>query len=263
MSSYPPPIAFLPTFNSQEFNYSSSSLMVSTADKRYLRLTGGIESGLVTFNGGLSTSTIYNGTGTFTVPSSGTGTIALTSGVVDLTSNQAIGGQKTFSNITTFNTTNGIPGGQAFQVNSLTNPYATRLYSVNTSYSTDLYYPQFNGIDTLVSTASTATLTNKTMGTLKVRTNGSTSNEVRQGTGTITYSGNAQYSQNTTNITFSPAFRGTPQVYITASNASGGQSSAVILQAGSISSFGFTVYGLYVFTSAFTGTVNFSWIALY
>ena len=84
MSSYPGPIALLPIFNSQEFNYSSSSLIVSTADKRYLRLTGGIESGLVTFNGGLATSTIYNGTGTFTVPSSGTGTIALTSGVVDL-----------------------------------------------------------------------------------------------------------------------------------------------------------------------------------
>jgi hypothetical protein len=263
MSSYPGPIAILPIFNSQEFNYSSSSLTVSTADKRYLRLTGGIESGLVTFNGGLSTNTIYNGTGTFTVPNSGTGTIALTGGVVDLTTNQTIAGQKSFSNIATFSTTNGIPGGQAVTINSLTNPYTTRLYSVNDTYSTDLYYPKFNGIDSLVSTASTATLTNKTTGTLKVGTNGSTFNEVRQGTGTITYSANAQYSQNTTNVTFSPAFSGTPQVYITASNASGGQSTAVILQAGSVSSSGFTAYGLYVFTSAFTGTVNFSWIAFY
>ena len=127
MSAYPQHIAFLPIFNSQEFKYSSSSLSISTADKRYLRLTGGIESGLVTFNGGLSASTIYNGAGTFTVPSSGTGTLALTSNVVDLSSNQTIAGQKSFSNIATFNTTNGIPGGQAVTINSLTNPYTTRL----------------------------------------------------------------------------------------------------------------------------------------
>ena len=99
-SVYPPPIATLLIFNWQEFNYSSSSLSISTADKRYLKIAGGIETGLVTFNGGLSTSTIYNGTG----------------------------GQKSFSNIATFTTTNGIPGGQAFQVNSLTNPHTTRLY---------------------------------------------------------------------------------------------------------------------------------------
>ena len=97
MSSYPGPIAILPIFNSQEFNYSSSSFTVSTADKRYLRLTGGIESGLVTFNGGLSTNTIYNGIGTFTVPNSGTGTLALTSNVVDLSSNQTIGGQNEYT----------------------------------------------------------------------------------------------------------------------------------------------------------------------
>lgn len=161
MSSYPSPIAILPIFNSQEFNYSSSSLSISTADKRYLRLTGGIESGLVTFNGGLSTSTIYNGIGTFTVPSSGLGTLATTNNVVDLSSNQTVGGQKSFSNIATFTTTDGIPGGQAFNITSLTPAYSTRLYSVNNSYSTDLYFPQFNGIDTIVSTASIATMTNK------------------------------------------------------------------------------------------------------
>jgi hypothetical protein len=114
-SVYPHPIAILPIYNSQEFNYSSSSLSISAADKRYLRLTGGIESGLVTFNGGISTSTIYNGTGTFTVPSSGSGTLATTNNIVDLTSNQTIGGQESFSTITIFNTTNGIPGVQAFK----------------------------------------------------------------------------------------------------------------------------------------------------
>ena len=145
MSSYPPHIAFLPTFNSQEFSYSSSGLTVSSTDKRNLKLTGGIESGLVSFDGGLSTSTIYIVTGTFTVPNSGTVTLAKTNNVVDLSSNQSVGGQTNLSSITTFNTTNGIPGGQEFQVISLTPSYSTRLYSVNDTDSTDLYYPKFNG----------------------------------------------------------------------------------------------------------------------
>ena len=54
MSVYPPPIQNVPIFNSQEFSYASSGLTVSTADSRYLKLTGGIESGLVTFNAGLN-----------------------------------------------------------------------------------------------------------------------------------------------------------------------------------------------------------------
>jgi hypothetical protein len=65
MSSYPGPIAFLPIFNSQEFNYSSSNLSISTADKRYLRLTGGILSGLLTANGNVNTPSLtLTGTGT-------------------------------------------------------------------------------------------------------------------------------------------------------------------------------------------------------
>ena len=74
-----------------------------------MRLKGGTESGLVLFNGGLSTNTIYNGTGTFTVPSSETVTIALNRDVVDLTTNQTIAGQKIFKNISKFSATIGIP----------------------------------------------------------------------------------------------------------------------------------------------------------
>lgn len=74
-------------------------------------------------------------------------------------------GKKTFSNIHSFTTTNGIPGGHAINIQSLRGTFQTRLHSVNSSYSTDFYYPQFNGIDTLVSTASTATLQNKTLST--------------------------------------------------------------------------------------------------
>lgn len=60
MSVYPPPSQFLPTFNQNEFNYASSSLTYTEADARYLKLTGGIESGLVTFNAGLTSSSSIN-----------------------------------------------------------------------------------------------------------------------------------------------------------------------------------------------------------
>ena len=65
MSAQPPPIAFLPIYNNQEFNYSSSGLTVSNGDKRYLKLTGGILSGLLTANGNINTSQVnLTGSGT-------------------------------------------------------------------------------------------------------------------------------------------------------------------------------------------------------
>jgi hypothetical protein len=54
MSVYPPPTNDLPIFNPSEFESSSSTLTISTADSRYLKLTGGTESGLVTFASGLT-----------------------------------------------------------------------------------------------------------------------------------------------------------------------------------------------------------------
>lgn len=123
MSSYPPPLQILPTFNKDEFDYASDNLSYTTADARYLKLINGMT----------------------------------------LNTDQTVSAQKTFSNIQTFTTTNGVPGGQAINITSLFGGNQTRLYSVNSSYSTDLYFPQFNGTDTLVSTASTATLTNKTL----------------------------------------------------------------------------------------------------
>jgi hypothetical protein len=67
MSAYPPPDDFLPIFNESEYGSSSSSLTQASGDLRYLKLTGGIESGLVTFNAGLATATISNG-GAISVP---------------------------------------------------------------------------------------------------------------------------------------------------------------------------------------------------
>ncbi len=58
MSSYNLPVAYLPIFNLQEYLTVSNSLTYNTASKYFLKLTWGIETGLVTFNGGLSTNTI-------------------------------------------------------------------------------------------------------------------------------------------------------------------------------------------------------------
>ena len=317
MSSYPGPISILPIFNSQEFNYSSSSLSISTADKRYLRLTGGILSGLLTANGNVNTPSLtLTGTGTpasfaniklnaydtinnylqFNLQNLSSGSSASTdiictnnngndtAGFIDMginstTNSSTIGGvsdaylytiadlsgnggnlflgtqsSKTlylFANtstpsssnsitwngssfnvpgIATFTTTNGVPGGQAVQINSLTNPYVTRLYSTNNSFSTDLYFPQFNGIDTLVSTASTQNLTNKTISASKFGSNGTTI--------TLTQFGRASISASTGTVTFPNAFASTPTVSTTLEQSNTGY--VFVIQVTSVSTTGFT-----------------------
>ena len=61
MSAYPQPIAILPIYNNQEFNYASSTLTCTKGDARYLQLSGGTETGLVKFNAGLNSSTLTTG----------------------------------------------------------------------------------------------------------------------------------------------------------------------------------------------------------
>lgn len=102
MSNYPPPNSNYSLYNEANFSYANNALTLGEADARYLKLTGGIELGLVSFSAGLSTANIYNGGFTFTVPSS-SGQLALVSQIpslasyVDLTSPQTISGVKTFS----------------------------------------------------------------------------------------------------------------------------------------------------------------------
>lgn len=64
MSSYLEPNEILPVFNPANFNYSTS-LTLQEANARYLQLTGGTETGVVTFSAGLAstevaTPTVYN-----------------------------------------------------------------------------------------------------------------------------------------------------------------------------------------------------------
>lgn len=96
MSSYPPPINILTIFNQNEFDYSSSALTIANADLRYLRLTGGIESGLVTFNAGLSSVEPIQITDTAASISSSTGSL------------QSLGGAY-FGNDCLFNTNLSVP----------------------------------------------------------------------------------------------------------------------------------------------------------
>lgn len=101
MSNYPPPTQFNPIFNDLEYYSSSSTLTISQADMRYLKLTGGTVIGLTSFSAGISTANIYNGGFTFSMPSA-SGQLALVSQIpssanfVDTTTNQTINGIKTF-----------------------------------------------------------------------------------------------------------------------------------------------------------------------
>lgn len=68
MSIQPPPTENVPIYNDANFNINSTALTIGIADTRYLQLTGGNESGLVTFAAGLSTNNVYNGTFVGTMP---------------------------------------------------------------------------------------------------------------------------------------------------------------------------------------------------
>ena len=54
MSAYLPPTQFLSIYNKLEFPSLTDPLTTISADSRYLKLTGGTETGLVNFNAGLS-----------------------------------------------------------------------------------------------------------------------------------------------------------------------------------------------------------------
>lgn len=150
---------------------------------------------------------------------------------------------------------------------AINNSGATGLTLLNSSAgaNTDtINFPALSGSsDTVVTLAASQAISNKTLTVTKFGTNGTNMSDIRRGTGTVTFSGDAQYAQKTTTISFSPSFAGTPQVWVCANNASAGQSSAVILQAGSITSSGATITGFYTFTSSFTGTVTFDYLAIY
>ena len=91
---------------------------------------------------------------------------------------------------------------------------------------------------------------------------GSLFNQIQRGTGSISFSGATQYTQANTTVTFPTAFTGsTPQVIVTVNNNSGGNESAVLLQCRTSTLSTVVVNGIYLFTSSFTGSVGFNYIA--
>jgi hypothetical protein len=58
MSAYPPPIRDLDEFNPNDYYSTSGSITIEEGDDRYLKQSGGIASGLITFNAGLTGTTI-------------------------------------------------------------------------------------------------------------------------------------------------------------------------------------------------------------
>jgi hypothetical protein len=112
------------------------------------------------------TTQTVSGSKTLSAPlviSNATDSTSAVTGALQVAGGIYVGGNSLFAGKPTFVTTNGIPGGEAVRVLSTTSPYQTKLYSVNTAYDTSLYYPEFNGIDRLVSTASVDNLTNKSI----------------------------------------------------------------------------------------------------
>lgn len=187
MSSYPPPSSRLPIYNPSVFDYTTSAdggITLSTADGRYVSLTKTQAiNGVKTFTSAPIMSSISN-TGTLTLPTT-TGTLALTSQIptnanyVDLSTNQNIAGQKTF-------TANTYLDGSTSTVSSLTGTlvvknisntsnqlglqstangfnYVAWFQCKNTASDSVFLTPEFSGSDTLVVTNLAQTLTNKTL----------------------------------------------------------------------------------------------------
>lgn len=152
MSAYPPPNEFNPIFNESEYNTAYIPLTQAAADLRYLRLSGGIEQGLVTFNAGLQTANIYNAGFTFSMPSA-SGQLCLVSQLpssldfVDLTTNQTAAGNKTWSDVATFNNT--------ANFNGLTAIGPTGSFSFSSGSANALL--QFTGLSNVTLTFPTST----------------------------------------------------------------------------------------------------------
>lgn len=71
----------LPIFNGQEFTYGSDGLTISQADLRYLKISGGIASGLITFNAGLTSVGAVNITNTTQSTGTSSGSLIISGGL--------------------------------------------------------------------------------------------------------------------------------------------------------------------------------------
>ena len=172
------------------------------------------------------------------------------------TVNQTVKGTKLYDNL-------GMTGTSPFT-------WQNGLASINLSpqlpiWSTTFRLPLYstNTLDDIVARTATQTLTNKTLGQLKVGTNGSTMSVVLYGSTNITFSNVNQYGQATQSVSFGTTMPSTPRIYLTLANANGGTEVATVFHARSVSTTGFTINGMYFFTTANqTFTVSINWLAI-
>lgn len=155
MSAYVPPDENLPIFNNSNYNYyNSSSLDITTADARYLKLAGGTEIGVVSFVGGLVTPTISNSTFVGTLPSSSASSGQfLTSGSTGatITGNNTYSGVNTYTNVSKFTNS----GNQSqLLANIYVNPATTSNIGSSNLYFTVLDIPSVSGALTTTTAAT-------------------------------------------------------------------------------------------------------------
>lgn len=300
MSAYPPttPLPPLPSeYNPIYFLSSTEGLTIALADTFYLRKSGGNCTGLITFSAGLQSSGQVSITNSAQSNSSTTGALVVSGGVgigknvhvdgtIHLTqvsselqmtgtnSNIVMSGSNGFISVantsaSTSSTTGAlrVQGGFYAGQNSLLNAdlsfaksgFTNRLTSQALTANRTLTLPNATG--TVVLEDNQVSLSNKTLTTLKVGTNGSTFSDMRHGNGSVAIVG-ASWDNKTATLTFSPAFASTPNVIATITNGVNGTIvNACIITVASISTTGATVVVTNAYTSATTVAPTFSWIA--
>ena len=143
-------------FNSSDFEENSTALTIGTADARYLKLSGGTETGSVTFNNGLTSSS----TSTF---SQGIITPTITLGTAGMSQTTAqIGYYRSFASaITGGSISNGTASAPTFNVLSLSSGVYIVSYYHNISCTASVTFSQItHGITTSSSAVYTQATTN-------------------------------------------------------------------------------------------------------
>ncbi len=224
MSVQPPPTVNSTIFNPAFFqSASSTSLTTDTADKRYLKLSGGILTGLLTTSAGISTPTLFN-VGTLTLPTT-TDTLIGRNTTDTLTNKTLTGAVITGGTLTVGASTVSMVAttGQLINQNSNQNVGGIKTFTTAPICTAA-------GVGTFAYLNLAQTLTNKTLTASKFGANGTNFD--------LTQFGKTSISGTSGTITFSNAFASPPTVCATLEQTDTGY--LFLLQITSTSTTGFT-----------------------
>jgi hypothetical protein len=161
-----------------------------------------------------------------------------------------------------------VAGGAYFGANTLFNtgigfPSTTFTNTVQTAALTGnrtITLPNAAGIVVLENNVQT--LSNKTLGSLKVATNGTTITQIRTGSVSTPSIIPASFGQGSVSVTFSPAFTTVPKVVGTITNYNGSNIlNACLLVVGNVSTSNATFYVTNAFSLDTTTVATIDWIA--